>query len=89
MRRAGRCPRDALEEGEPDGIGRLGLVKRGDGLDDDVGVAEDDASVVDLCRSGVVVALRIREEAELHDRGAIGKVNNNAHTVFCCASACS
>jgi len=80
---------DALEEGEPDGVGGLGLVERGDGLDDDVRVAEDDAGVVDLRRSGVVVGLRVREETELNDEGAVSKVNNNAHAVFCCAPACS
>jgi len=58
---------DALEEGEPgDGVVGLSLVERGEGLDDDVGVADDDAGVVDLRRSGVVVGLRVREETELH-----------------------
>ena len=56
---------DALEEGERGGVRGLGLVERGEGLDDDVGVAEGDAGVVDLCRSSVVVGLRVREEAKL------------------------
>jgi len=57
---------DALEEREPGGIGGLSLVERGEELDDNVSVTDDDAGVIDLSRSGVVVALGVREETELY-----------------------
>ena len=67
---------DALEERELGGVGGLSLLERGEGLDDDVGVSKDDAVVVDLGGSGVVVGLGVREETELHDEGGVRRLNN-------------
>jgi hypothetical protein len=78
---------DALEERELSGVGGLSLVERREWLDDDVSVADDDAGLVDLSRSSVVVALCVREEAELY-RGDISDPNNTQ--ILCCyAPACS
>jgi len=60
---------DALEEREAGKVGGRSLVGRSQWLDDGVSVAEGDAGVVDLRWSSVVVALSVREEAELYSGG--------------------
>ena len=61
---------DALEEGEIGRLRGLRLVERGEGLDDDVRVADDFFGVVELRGRGVVVELRVGEGAELGGRAA-------------------
>jgi len=78
---------DTLEERELGRVGGLSLVERGERLDDDVGVAEDDASVVDLRWSGVVVALSVREEAELCSGGSVSRPES-AQISCCYVPAC-
>lgn len=58
---------DTLEERKLGGVGGLSLVERGERLNDDVSVAEDNAGCVDLRWSGVVVGLGVGEEAELYN----------------------
>jgi hypothetical protein len=73
---------DALEERELGRVRGLGLVERGEGLDDNVGVADDDTGVIDLGRGGVVVGLGVREEAELHNEaGLVGRTILNSHSI--------
>jgi len=57
---------DALEERELGGVQGFSLIERGEWLDNYVSVTEDDASIVELSWSGVVVELGVREEAEVH-----------------------
>jgi len=64
---------DALEERELGRVGGRGLVGRSQWLDDGVSVAEGDAGVVDPRWSSVVVALSVREEAELYSGGGVSR----------------
>jgi len=66
----------ALEERGLGRVGGRGLVGRGQWLNDGVCVAEGDAGVVDLRWSGVVVALSVREEAELYSGGGISRLES-------------
>ena len=66
---------EALEESELGRVRGLGLVEGGEGFDDDMRVTDDNASVVDLSRSSVVVGLSVHEETELYDEVGIGRLN--------------
>lgn len=57
---------DALEEGELEGVERLGGLERRKRFDDEVGVSDQDSCTVDLLRGGIVVRLSIDKVAGLH-----------------------
>ena len=79
---------DTLEERERSGVGRLSLIERGEWLNDDVSVTKDDAGVVELSWSGVVVELGVCEEAELYSN--VASVGRTAPQISCCyAHPCS
>jgi hypothetical protein len=75
-----RGPVHTLEEGELGGVEWLSVVKALAGLNDNVGVANEDTVVVDFSRSSVVVGLRVGEETglevaelELDGEGLVGR----------------
>ena len=79
---------DTLEERERGGVGGLSLIERGERLNDDVSVTNDDAGVVELSWSGIVVELGVREEAELYSEVAsVGRTTPRIS--YCYAHPCS
>jgi len=78
---------NAVEEHELGRVGGLSLFELGEGLNDDVSEAEDDAGVVDLRWCGVVVTLSVWEEAELYSEVASVSRPNSASCWY--APACS
>lgn len=79
---------DALEERELGDVGGLSLIERREWLDNYVSVTKDDAGVVELSWSGVVVELGVREEAELYSEVAsVGRTTPQIS--YCYALPCS
>jgi len=73
---------DALEERELGGVGGLSLIERGEWLDNYVSVTKDDAGVVELSWSGVVVELGVREETELYtEEASVGRTMSRYYVV--------